>query len=623
MSFRARLVALFTITIALTVFLVAALVSSSTTRAYERIDEARTQALVNQFHQEFSQSGASVTRRVEAIADSDDMRRVAVDMAAAPDYSAFWQEAGHLNARRLDLLELTAQDGTIISSEHWPARFGFKEEWLAQATPALWKTQAAFLKQIDLPDGDTLAIITVRPVEVADKVFYLVGGDRLNRDFMASLTLSRGMDAWLYRPPLTSTASATLLTSQGVARWDENEPRWSELNGLISNIQKQGGELHATVHWPESPGSSPVPRTVYGIPLFDRNINSNKDVLAVLLVSSSQAELLHLTRRIQLTALAVAGGGILFGILLSMGLAARVTRPVEKLAIAADEVSAGNLGIKVDDSAHDEIGRLAYAFNRMTRELLEQRERLLQSERVAAWRELARRLAHELKNPLFPLQITVENMLRAKASNPSQFEEVFQESAETLLAEIANLKTIIGRFSDFSKMPAPHLQAISANEAIRKAVKVYEPQFCAKGRPLITPHWELDATLDDEKIEADPDLLHRALSNLILNALDAIQEHGTLTLRTRNQGSTVNIEVADSGVGLTQEECQRLFTPYYTSKQYGTGLGLAIVQSVVSDHQGKIWVNSTPGKGTTFVMELPKHPPQSMQAKTDKNTVIS
>ena len=278
----------------------------------------------------------------------------------------------------------------------------------------------------------------MRPVEVADKVFYLVGGDRLNRDFMASLTLSRGMDAWLYRPPLTSTASATLLTSQGVARWDENEPRWSELNGLISNIQKQGGELHATVHWPESPGSSPVPRTVYGIPLFDRNINSNKDVLAVLLVSSSQAELLHLTRRIQLTALAVAGGGILFGILLSMGLAARVTRPVEKLAIAADEVSAGNLGIKVDDSAHDEIGRLAYAFNRMTRELLEQRERLLQSERVAAWRELARRLAHELKNPLFPLQITVENMLRAKASNPSQFEEVFQESAETLLAEIAN-----------------------------------------------------------------------------------------------------------------------------------------------------------------------------------------
>jgi signal transduction histidine kinase len=242
--------------------------------------------------------------------------------------------------------------------------------------------------------------------------------------------------------------------------------------------------------------------------------------------------------------------------------------------------------------------------------LIEQRERLLQTERVAAWRELARRLAHELKNPLFPLQITVENMLRAKETDPAQFEEVFREGAETLLAEIANLKTIIGRFSDFSKMPAPHFQPISVNEAVKKAVKVYEPQFAAKGRPLITARWELDATLDQQTVDADPDLLHRALSNLVLNALDAIQEHGYLTLRTRNQESTVQIEVADSGVGLTEEECSRLFTPYYTSKQYGTGLGLAIVQSVVSDHHGKIWVNSKPGQGTTFVIELPKHPPR-------------
>ena len=605
MSLRVRLVALFTITIALTVFLVAALVSSSTTRAYEHIDEARTEALVNQFHQEFSKRGADINQRVTAIADSDDMKlRLAVDLArSAPDYSSFVREADHLNAGRLGLLELTAQDGTIISSVQWPARFGYKEEWLAQATPAEWKAQPFFLKQIELPDGDALAIVTVRPVEVADKIFYLAGGERLDREFMASLTLTGGMDAWLYRPAPAATASATVLTSQGATPWDENDPRWLRLNSFISDVQKQRGELHDTIDWQDSSGA-PVTQTVYGIPLLGRN----NEVLGVLLVGSSRAELLHLTRRIRLTALAVAGGGILFGILLSLWLAGRVTRPVERLAVAADEVAAGNLGAHVDDSAHDEIGRLAYAFNRMTRELLEQRERLVQSERVAAWRELARRLAHELKNPLFPLQITVENMLRAKESSPEQFEEVFREGAETLLTEVANLKTIIGRFSDFSKMPTPQLQAISVNEAVKKAVKVYEPQFCSKGRPLITPRWELDATLDGENIQADPDLLHRALSNLILNALDAIQEHGTLTLRTRNLGATVQIEVADSGVGLTEEERQRLFTPYYTSKQYGTGLGLAIVQSVVSDHHGKIWVNSTPGKGTTFVMELPRHP---------------
>jgi signal transduction histidine kinase len=604
-SLRARLVTLFTITITIMVFVVAALISSSTTRAYEKIDEARTESLVNQFHLQFSQQSAAITRRVEGIAASDDMLQLAVEIArSAPDYSRFVHEAERLDAGRLGLLELTAQDGTIISSAHWPARFGLKEEWLAQATPAQWKAEPAFLKQIELPCGDALAIITVRTVEVADTVFYVAGGESLDIQFMASLAPPSGMDAWLYRAPFGPTAQATVLSSAGVSRWDQNDPFWSRLDGMVSDVQKRRGELHTVVERAQ-PGQEPVAETVFGIPLLGRS----NDVLGVLLVGSSHMELLHLNRRIRSTALAVAGGGVLVGVLLSLWFAARITRPVEKLAAAADDVARGNLGTQVDDSAHDEIGRLAYAFNRMTRELLEQRERLLQTERVAAWRELARRLAHELKNPLFPLQITVENMLRAKQSSPAQFEEVFPESAETLLAEIANLKTIIARFSDFSKMPAPEMQPISVNEAVKKAVRVYEPQFSAEGGKKIALRWELDSALDGDKTEADPDLLHRAISNLILNALDAIQESGTLTLRTHNQGPTVRIEVTDSGIGLTPEECKRLFTPYYTSKQYGTGLGLAIVQSVVSDHHGKIWVNSMPGKGTTFVMELPKHPP--------------
>src|ERR1019366_6525281 len=114
--------------------------------------------------------------------------------------------------------------------------------------------------------------------------------------------------------------------------------------------------------------------------------------------------------------------------------------------------------------SHDEVGRLADTFNHMTRQLSEQRDRLLQAERVAAWRELARRLAHELKNPLFPLQVTVENLVRARQRSPELFEEVFHESTATLLAEINNLKTIIGRFSEFSKMPQPERRPIQIND---------------------------------------------------------------------------------------------------------------------------------------------------------------
>jgi signal transduction histidine kinase len=110
-------------------------------------------------------------------------------------------------------------------------------------------------------------------------------------------------------------------------------------------------------------------------------------------------------------------------------------------------------------------------------------------------------------------------------------------------------------------------------------------------------------------------LLHRAISNLVLNAMDAMPQGGTLTLRTRDDGREVVIEVADTGAGLTPEECERIFTPYYTSKEHVTGLGLAIEQSVVSDHGGRIHVRSSPGRGTTFVIELPRNAESAQSAR--------
>ncbi len=253
----------------------------------------------------------------------------------------------------------------------------------------------------------------------------------------------------------------------------------------------------------------------------------------------------------------------------------------------------------------------------MTTELLAQKQRLVQTERVAAWRELARRLAHELKNPLFPLQLTVENLMRARSQSPEQFDEIFHESSSTLLAEISNLKAIIGRFSEFSKMPRPQLQPVRVNEILRGVVKLYEAQLQAPGRAPILSKLELEERTGT--IAADPDLLHRALSNLVLNAMDAMPNGGTLTLRTRRNDGKVIIEISDTGSGMTREECERIFTPYYTSKQHGTGLGLAIVQSVVSDHGGRIGVQSKPGRGTTFMIELPDNldEPQKVSATQD------
>jgi nitrogen fixation/metabolism regulation signal transduction histidine kinase len=330
----------------------------------------------------------------------------------------------------------------------------------------------------------------------------------------------------------------------------------------------------------------------------------NNELLGVFLVGSSRKELVLLTNKIVKIAAAVGAGALFIGLLIAFWISARITKPVEELAEAAREVAGGRWDTRIDVRGGDEIGQLAAAFNEMTQTLAAQKETLVQTERVAAWRELARRLAHELRNPLFPMQITIENLQKATKLDAKQFLEVFHESTATLKAELANLNTIVSRFSDFSKMPAPQFVRVNVNEAIRNAVRLFEPQFNEVGKPTITP--ELFLTDPLPGIDADPDLLHRAFQNLVLNALDAMPAGGTLTLKTFEHEGNVRIEVADTGKGLTPEECSRLFTPYYTTKLQGTGLGLAIVQSVVSDHHGSISVTSYEDRGTAFRIDLPQ-----------------
>jgi nitrogen fixation/metabolism regulation signal transduction histidine kinase len=246
---------------------------------------------------------------------------------------------------------------------------------------------------------------------------------------------------------------------------------------------------------------------------------------------------------------------------------------------------------------------LADAFETMTRQLVDHRDRLVQAERVAAWRELARRLAHELKNPLFPLRITIDNLRTAKSLSPAEFDEVFDESLTTLQTGLGNLNTVIGRFSDFARMPAPEFSQVSINEVVEQSVALFRAQLAAPGRPPVAVTLELDPAAG--AIRADGEQIRRAVQNLLLNAIDAMPEGGELRIVTARSNGVVRLDVADTGQGIGEEERSRLFTPYYTTKQHGTGLGLAIVQSVVTDHHGKIWVDSEHGRGATFHIEFP------------------
>jgi two-component system nitrogen regulation sensor histidine kinase NtrY len=602
MTFRQKLLLLFAATILLCVAVMSVSVYGTMRQSFERANQDRANSVAAQFRSEFQRRGQEVARKVESVASSETVQRIALEInrgsssgspltpGSASAASGYPSEARSLAAQQqLDFLELVDHQGTILSSAQWQAKFGYPEPAIASSTgPA-----GAFLKREDLPNGSTLGLFALRAVHVGEQPLFVIGGERLDQGFLSSLDIPAGTRVLLYQNLDAKWNPQSLLDLNGPAAGADR------ISPLVEKVRSTGQEAQAAIAWTSDSADAEV---FHAIPLT----GPNQQLMGVLLVGSSRRPLIELQRRVISTAMLVGGLGILIAVLASLWFANRVTRPVVSLAEAARRVAAGDLAAKVDVESKDELGELAASFNRMTEDLLQQKDRAVQAERVAAWRELARRLAHELKNPLFPLQVTVENLMRAKGKSPEMFEEVFQEGTATLLAEINNLKTIIGRFSEFSKMPQPQRRPTQANDVLRSVLRVFHAQLEANKH--ITVRAELAADLPE--ISADPDLLHRALSNLVLNAIDAMPQGGELTLRTAvlgfgESGDRIAISVSDTGSGLTPEECDRLFTPYYTTKQHGTGLGLAIVQSVVSDHGGKISVESTKEKGTTFRIELP------------------
>jgi two-component system, NtrC family, nitrogen regulation sensor histidine kinase NtrY len=633
MSFRKKLLLLFAATVLLCVAVISASVYGTIRRSFEQANQDRANAIAAQFRSEFERRGSEIARKVESIASSETVQHIALDMnRGVTDSAEYVGEARTLaGQQQLDFLELVDSRGTILSSAQWEAKFGYPEAAISETTtPATIPAAGlggAFLKREELPDGPTLGLFAVRVARADQESLYVIGGERLDQGFLSTLDIPAGTRVLLYQNLNATWNPKSLLDLNGPAAGADR------LAPLVATVRDTMQESQAVIYWTSDSADAevfhaipltglmtgPTTGTTTGTissatdraPANSRGVN--RQLLGILLVGSSRRPLIELQRQVLSTAMLVGGVGIFIAVLASLWFAARVTRPVVSLAEAARRVAAGDLNAKVEVVSSDELGELAASFNRMTEDLVQQKDRTLQAERVAAWRELARRLAHELKNPLFPLQVTVENLMRAKQKSPEIFEEVFQEGTATLLAEINHLKTIIGRFSEFSRMPQPQRRPTQVNDVVRSVLRVFHAQLQDKDKNQIAVRTELAGTLPE--ISADPDLLHRALQNLVLNAIDAMPQGGTLTIRTAAHGDWIELSVSDTGSGLTEDESGRLFTPYYTTKEHGTGLGLAIVQSVVSDHGGAISVNSTKDstkeKGTTFRIELPCEPRQS------------
>jgi len=583
MNLRQRMLLLFSAVVVVAVLCVSWIVSVRARKAFEEVDQQRTAALVTQFRADFDRQGMAISNALFRIASNEHTQKIAFDSAHGADTSPYVRDAVAMaKEHQLEFLDFISSDGTIISSAEWPAHFGYK------APVSDDSKGGTSLNWVELPTGKVPGLVSIYPIRFADGgVMYVFGGKRLDRGFLLSFSLPVGSYLWLYQVNGGELSQSNL--------YGDFPVKIAALTTLL-NAAQNGNETSGAV---QLSADRLDQATVQAIPLK----TDTGAVSSVLLVGTSRMPLLELQENIRAAAFGIAGLGILLAIMATLWVTAFLSRPIEVLATAARKVAAGDWTTRVPVASSDELGQLAKAFNSMTHDLVEQRGKLLQTERVAAWRELARRLAHELKNPLFPLQITVENLVRARESAPEQFDEVFRESTSTLLAEINNLKTIIGRFSDFSKMPKPQLQKVLLNDVVNRVISLHRAQI-EKHHALITVR--ADLAQPGPELQADPELLHRAFSNLILNAVDAMPDGGTMVIRTRSDGDRARFEISDTGAGLTPEERDRLFTPYYTTKQHGTGLGLAVVQSVVSDHHGTISVTGEQGRGTTFTILLPK-----------------
>jgi nitrogen fixation/metabolism regulation signal transduction histidine kinase len=286
-------------------------------------------------------------------------------------------------------------------------------------------------------------------------------------------------------------------------------------------------------------------------------------------------------------------------------------RRIQELAAEARKVASGEAR-PVRVRGGGEIAELAQSFDKMLEDLDAMRRRLAATTRVAAWREVARRVAHEVKNPLAPIRAAVETLRRLRSRNDPEFDKYFDEATRTVLDEVHRISNIVTEFTRFARLPPPKPTDVDLMELARQVVRLHEAATRAKMHVVVERVPPV--------VRADRDQIVQVLTNLLQNALDAVKpqgEDGSVRVAIGTEGRTaVTVTVSDNGPGIAPEIAARLFEPYATTKRHGTGLGLAIAQRIAIEHNGELsYVPSKQGQGAAFRLVLPIEGPPPVSAE--------
>jgi len=277
-------------------------------------------------------------------------------------------------------------------------------------------------------------------------------------------------------------------------------------------------------------------------------------------------------------------------------LAARVSRPVEELGTGMERVTRGEMSVRVGPRGSEEMERLIETFNAMSAELSRSRRQLARAERVAAWREAARRVAHEIKNALTPITFSAHRLRKTVPELPEPARQRFQESLNTVLEEIEGLQRLASSFSELARLPVPELRTVDLRELVGAAVS---------GFPDATRRIETDLPTEPLEIEADRTLLRQALTNLVKNAVEATEDGERIWVRVHRDGGGARVIVEDEGTGWEPGVREQAHEPYVTTKPQGTGLGLSLVQRTMLQHGGYLELDDRAEGGARVTLVFP------------------
>jgi nitrogen fixation/metabolism regulation signal transduction histidine kinase len=286
-------------------------------------------------------------------------------------------------------------------------------------------------------------------------------------------------------------------------------------------------------------------------------------------------------------------------LLFARGIGGMIITPIQKLLAGTKEVSLGNLEISIPHKHHDEMKTLIDGFNTMIRNLKQHQQDLADMSKKVAWTEMARKVAHEIKNPLTPIQLSAEHLLNVYNDKSENFDDVLKESTSYIINEVENLRRIAQKFLETSKDIELQKNILNLQDIIKETIAPY--------KKILTERIQIKEHISGQNFRflGDKVKIKIALRNIFTNAIEAIQKKGVISISLSSQNKKLKLVIQDTGPGIDEDMLNRIFEPYFSTKDVGTGLGLPIAKKIIEDHDGSIEASSKENKGSTITIRLP------------------